>query len=170
MNRRSRSASPLLVPESSGGLAQLGERYNGIVEVIGSSPLSSTFKRSRESRDSRGFFMSSLVSSLVSLKRRGQLSRSYGLFSTEGKARFEQGLSKPSDLIAAEVSRSLASVETPVVNSVLLCRIAACVIRGDAPARDSWREAMPDRVDMSDEPLGFFSFVARSLTKGSSMC
>ena len=25
-----------------GGLAQLGERYNGIVEVIGSSPLSST--------------------------------------------------------------------------------------------------------------------------------
>ena len=29
--------------ESLGGLAQLGERYNGIVEVIGSSPLSSTF-------------------------------------------------------------------------------------------------------------------------------
>ena len=27
-----------------GGLAQLGERYNGIVEVIGSSPLSSTFQ------------------------------------------------------------------------------------------------------------------------------
>ena len=31
--------------EYFGGLAQLGERYNGIVEVIGSSPLSSTFSR-----------------------------------------------------------------------------------------------------------------------------
>ncbi len=27
--------------QDPGGLAQLGERYNGIVEVIGSSPLSS---------------------------------------------------------------------------------------------------------------------------------
>jgi hypothetical protein len=29
----------------TGGLAQLGERYNGIVEVIGSSPLSSIEKQ-----------------------------------------------------------------------------------------------------------------------------
>jgi len=30
------------IQQAVGGLAQLGERYNGIVEVIGSSPLSST--------------------------------------------------------------------------------------------------------------------------------
>ncbi len=35
----------IVAQEYFGGLAQLGERYNGIVEVIGSSPLSSTFSR-----------------------------------------------------------------------------------------------------------------------------
>lgn len=29
------------LPEKSGGIAQLGERYNGIVEVIGSIPFTS---------------------------------------------------------------------------------------------------------------------------------
>jgi hypothetical protein len=35
---------PAKAPQKTGGLAQLGERYNGIVEVIGSSPLSSIQK------------------------------------------------------------------------------------------------------------------------------
>ena len=37
----------------TGGLAQLGERYNGIVEVIGSSPLSSIRLRRIESREEK---------------------------------------------------------------------------------------------------------------------
>ena len=38
----------------TGGLAQLGERYNGIVEVRGSSPLSSTLKNPRTGRGNCG--------------------------------------------------------------------------------------------------------------------
>ena len=42
---------------TEGGLAQLGERYNGIVEVIGSSPLSSTFRKARCEDSRRAFFV-----------------------------------------------------------------------------------------------------------------
>jgi hypothetical protein len=44
-----------MVDQLVGGLAQLGERYNGIVEVIGSIPLSSTTTQTSELQDSEVF-------------------------------------------------------------------------------------------------------------------
>ena len=43
--------------ENWGAIAQLGERYNGIVEVSGSIPLSSTNLVQKTTRLSAGFFV-----------------------------------------------------------------------------------------------------------------
>ena len=51
-----------MMPTSAkyGAIAQLGERYNGIVEVSGSIPLSSTIlssKKIKKARRNAGFFV-----------------------------------------------------------------------------------------------------------------
>ena len=55
-----------------GAIAQLGERYNGIVEVSGSIPLSSTNLFQKSTRLSAGFFCA-LVKLRGALDSPGQL-------------------------------------------------------------------------------------------------
>jgi hypothetical protein len=48
---------PAVKRKNRGGLAHLGERFNGIEEVSGSIPLSSIKKQKRREKISRGVFV-----------------------------------------------------------------------------------------------------------------